>query len=82
MKKKYVKPQIIIENFSLSTTIAGDCEGDPVGNPTRGTCAVIGSGDIYMFSGTVSQCEFVIDGDQWDGFCYHVPTEYNNLFNS
>lgn len=86
MKKKYVKPVIIFENFSLSTNIAGDCEST-VGNPSKGTCAVIGTGDIYMFSGTVTQCDYKPEDlggeeDKWNGFCYHVPTEYNNLFNS
>ena len=88
IKKKYVKPHIIFEDFSLNVGIAGDCESDPVGNPTRGACAVIGSGNIYMFSGTVAQCEYAStdygssDPDKWDGFCYHIPTEDNTLFNS
>lgn len=83
MKKKYVKPQIYIENFSLDTTIAGDCEGI-VGNPTKGTCAVLGTGGIAMFEdGMPSICDYTPpDGDKYDSFCYHVPTEYNNLFNS
>lgn len=86
MKKTYSKPDIVFENFAMSTNIAGDCESF-VGNPAKGTCAVIGSGDIYMFSTAVSQCDYTPEGmggkaDEWDGFCYHVPTEYNNLFNS
>ena len=86
MKKKYTKPQIIIEDFSLVTNIAANCEGK-VNNASKGTCAVIGTGDIYMFDGNVSQCDYKPEdlggeADEWDGFCYHVPTEYNNLFNS
>jgi len=86
MKKKYEKPQIIIENFSLATTIAGTSESI-VDNATKGTCAVLGTGGIAMFSGTISACEFKPQDmggkdDEWDGFCYHVPTEYSNLFNS
>jgi hypothetical protein len=81
MKKKYVKSQIYIETFSLSMNIAGDCEGI-VGNATKGTCAVEGTGGIPMFSGTVSACEFVSEQDVWNGFCYHVPTEKYTLFNS
>ena len=87
MKKKYVKPQIIFEDFSLNTDIAGDCESI-VGNASKGTCAVIGTGNIAVFDGTVSACVFTPtdmggkEEDKWDGFCYHVPTEYNNLFNS
>lgn len=87
MKKVYEKPLIMFEDFTMSTNIAGDCEGEPVGNPSRGTCAVIGTGDIFIFSGTVTECDYKPEdmggeADKWDGLCYHVPTEYNNLFNS
>lgn len=86
MKKEYKKPQVVIETFSLNTNIAGDCESI-VGNPAKDSCAVIGTGDIHMFNSTVDACEYTptnLGGseDLWDGFCYHVPTEYNNLFNS
>ena len=86
MQKKYEKPLIVIEKFSLSTSIASNCEGI-VGNPSRGSCAVIGTGNIYMFNSSVSECDYTPgdmggEDDKWDGFCYHVPTEYNNLFNS
>lgn len=87
MRKTYSKPDIVFENFAISTNIAGDCESI-VGNPAKGTCAVLGTGGIDMFDGTVGAvCVFKPEDmggvkDQWDGFCYHVPTEYNNLFNS
>ena len=86
MKKKYVKPHIFFDNFSLSEGIGGSCESI-VGNATKGNCAVVGTGDIYMFNDAVYQCEYNPEdmggkADEWDGFCYHVPTEYNNLFNS
>lgn len=86
MKRVYEKPQIVFENFSISTNIAGDCESI-VGNPSKGTCAVLGTGGIAMFDNSVENCVYTpgdMGGteDEWDGFCYHVPTEYNNLFNS
>ena len=86
MKKTYMKPEIVFESFASSTNIAGDCESI-VGNATKGTCAVMGTGNIAMFDGTVSACVFKPEDmggtkDEWDGFCYHVPTEYANLFNS
>lgn len=87
MKKIYCKPEILFESFSLSTNIAGDCEGI-VGNPSKGTCAVIGTGGIAVFDGIVGNvCDFTStdlgqEEDYWDKNCYHVPTEYNNLFNS
>ena len=88
MKKKYMKPEIMFEDFSLNTSIAANCEGI-VDNATKGICAVIGTGGIKMFSSSISDCDFYPSNDEngkysdeWDGFCYHVPTEYNNLFNS
>lgn len=87
MKKVYTKPVIVIEDFSLNANIAGDCEGEPVGNPTQGNCAVLGTGGVNIFSGTIGDCDFRPEDmgqaeDQWDGFCYHVPVEYATLFNS
>lgn len=87
MKKTYSKPEILFEDFTMSTNIATGCEGT-VGNPAKGTCAVVGTGNIAVFTGTISACDFTpteVGGkndDEWDGFCYHVSTEYNNLFNS
>ena len=87
MKKEYSKPIVVFENFSLSTNIAGTCEGI-VNNPSRGTCAVLGTGGIAVFSTTINGCDYTPGDlgndkeDEWDGYCYHVPTEYNNLFNS
>ena len=87
MKKAYKKPEIMFEDFSLSGNIASNCESI-VGNPSKGTCAVKGTGEINMFnSDMTSICDFTPEdmggeNDKWDGFCYHVPTEYNNLFNS
>ena len=87
MKKVYQKPAIMFEDFSLSVNVASDCEGVPVGNPSRGTCGIITSSGDIIFTDGITDCEFTPvdmggEEDQWDGFCYHVPTEYNNLFNS
>ena len=86
MKKIYSKPEIIFEDFTLSENIAGDCEGI-VGNPAKGTCAYLSSGGIATFTDSVDACDFTpadmgSTDDRWDGFCYHVPIETNNLFNS
>ena len=91
MKKAYVKPAIFFESFTLSTNIAGDCEMIN-GGPTKGTCAYEASGGIYVFTDKVTACGWypehmsgVAGGgteDQWDGFCYHIPFDTKNLFNS
>lgn len=85
MKKCYSKPEIIFESFAASTSIAAGCER--IVNPTKGTCVVEGSGGVIVFTDTLSECDFTPEGmgqaaDQWDGFCYHVPTSDKNLFNS
>lgn len=83
MKKKYTKPMIIIEDFSLDTTIAGSCD---VKTDTQGygECGLDMSG-ITIFLDGMSGCTFPIknvggDGEH-NGLCYHVPTD-SNLFNS
>lgn len=82
MKKEYIKPVIVFENFSLSTNIAAGCEGI-VGNPSKDACAVTGTGGIAIFNTELQGCNMEpFEEDSWDGFCYHVPTEYKNLFNS
>ena len=81
MKKTYSKPEILFESFALSTSIAAGCEGI-VGAPNVDECGVItSSGDTIFIAGV---CDLAIpdDGSFKDGFCYHVPTSYNNLFNS
>ena len=89
MKKTYTKPEISFESFLMSTNIASQCEGEPVGLPARGTCGVPGSGGDVLFSASVqgaNGCTLdwtLLNGaDDYNGFCYHNPTEYNNLFNS
>lgn len=83
MKKKYEKPMIIIENFSLDTTIAGGCEAK-TDTKGYGDCGLDMSG-VSIFLDGMSGCSIKVDnvgGDgEYNGLCYHVPTE-GNLFNS
>ncbi len=81
MKKAYSKPEIMFEDFSLSVNVAAGCE-EKIHNSAAGTCAYVGSGGIIVFTDTMTACVFTPSDGQWDGFCYHVPTEGNNLFNS
>ena len=86
MKKTYKKPEISFESFLMSTNIAGNCEGPAVGNPSRGSCGIPGSAPgMNLFSATIdgpNGCQIPSVDDPNDKFCYHNPTEYNNLFNS
>lgn len=86
MKKVYSKPEIIFEDFALSTNIAGDCE-QKTNNPTNHACGLDFSG-LTVFLTTMGGCVDIkiapneYGGGEYNTFCYHVPTESNNLFNS
>jgi len=83
MKKTYSKPQIVFENFSLSTNIAGDCE---IKNDTQAArqCGY----DMFPFEKVfltdITGCTMKVTPEEgmFNGLCYHVPIETNNLFNS
>ena len=86
MRKTYSKPEIMFESFTLSSNIAGDCER-VVGNPSKGSCGILGNepGIDNLFSSSVKGtdgCQMCTDVDNYDGYCYHVPTEDYTLFNS
>ena len=86
MKKAYSKPEIVFENFSLTTSIAGNCEH--IYTFARDICSIPDENGLGMniFSTGVAGTTCVIDGSPdsktYDGFCYHIPTETNNLFTS
>ena len=88
MKKTYTKPEISFESFLMSTNIAGDC-GTIIDTESRNNCAyVLRSGHHVFLSNLSSICDTTeyggdstVDGE-YNGFCYHVPTEGKVLFNS
>ena len=85
MKKTYSKPEIYFEDFSLCTSIATGCE-IIVPGPSQNQCgyAYEGGNGQTMFTAQMgtSVCNIPIDDDETNGFCYHVPVQSNNLFNS
>lgn len=90
MKKEYVKPQIMFENFTLSSNIAGDCE-HLTNLPSNNTCGLYFTGIGNVFLTGMGGCSDMqvgdgISGDGYigsgnDAICYHVPFG-ENLFNS
>ena len=84
MKKAYVKPQIMFEDFSLTTNIAGDCEVKTT-SPGNTTCGMDFSGLVVFMKGMDGCTDIKVEdmgGDgQWNEICYHVPYG-DNLFNS
>lgn len=79
MKKKYVKPQIIIENFALSETIAAGCDFK-TNTMVEGECGFPLKGAM-IFTSEVAGCLYH-QPDNNDMICYHVPTDATNIFNS
>lgn len=86
MKKAYSRPDIIFEDFSLSTSIAAGCTAT-LDNPTENVCG-LKFDNTTVFLDAVYYCQTanggtpVDDGKVGDGVCYHVPETTNNLFNS
>ena len=82
MKKVYEKPQIMLEDFTLSTRIAGDCEAK-TNIPSNNTCGLDFSGLMVFMTGMDGCRDIQVnEGESFDGICYHIPSGENNLFNS
>ena len=82
MKKVYSKPEIIFEDFTLSTSIAS-C--DVQANSAIYQCAVeFVPGVGFLFDSTEYGCNMLIEdgSEDYNGICYHNPTPSNNVFNS
>ena len=78
MKKAYIKPEIMFEDFTLTTNIAAGCEVK-TNTPTQGVCG-IEYGNFVVFTEKMTGC--TLKQDSIENTCYDVPTPDNNLFNS
>ena len=82
MKKRYTKPAIVFEDFTLSVAIAS-CEVK-TNTPAKMQCGyeVDDGWDIsVLFVSGVQVCTTVEAEGAYDGICYHTFAN-NNLFNS
>ena len=92
MKKKYIKPEILFEDFTLSTSVASCATESMIKVMADNTC---GFYDEYLkvvvISGETSGCPTTSKRDGYrvagtpgenDGVCYHVPIEAYNMWNS
>ena len=90
MKKTYMKPEIMFEDFTLTTNIAAGCESQDVNASTINSCGLDFSG-VAIFIEGMTGCLGGIEvpdpdrtGDAQDpytGICYHNPSG-TNIFNS
>ena len=80
MKKPYKKPEILFEDFSLSTRIASDCEVFP-GDPRLSY-----GGGIEAFADNRCGWNVEIGGidgtDNHNGVCYHNVSDEATIFTS
>lgn len=82
MKKTYCKPQILFEDFSLSTSITVGCEVQ-TNTPSKDQCGIYFEGVGNVFMPSMTGCgDFPAENGVFNNICYHVPYEDNNLFNS
>ena len=84
MKKEYVKPIVVFEDFTLNTNIAGSCEAK-TNLQARGGCGWIPDDRWTLgaiFTDASTGCEVTPSKAGYDTLCYHVPDESYNLFNS
>jgi hypothetical protein len=92
LKKVYEKPDIVFDNFKMSSNIAACAV--PV-NWNQGTCGKQTTGGITIFASAASGlleevCNYDVDimhnidiqTQDWNGYCYHVPYEEGALFRS
>lgn len=76
-KKKYVKPDLEFVNFVMSSSIAGTCKYEAE-HADGNSCTFVDNEWIFFSSGN-NDC----DGQVGEGnFCYHVPTDNQNIFSS
>ena len=79
MKLAYEAPEIIYEDFSLSSSIAAGCEFK-TNTHGEGQCGFKMEG-VVLFLESISQCEYTPQpGD--NTICYHNPSDTRNLYAS
>lgn len=79
MKKTYEAPEILFEDFTMSTSIAANCD-KIVNNSTENVCGYKTRTGIIFVEG-ITGCVYK-QPDGYDGVCYHIPTDTTDLFNS
>ena len=78
MKTTYQKPDIMFDNFTLTTSIAASCSRI-AGSPSLNSCGFIDAGENLFYSGWAG-CEDVYD--TFTETSYATFVELFNLFNS
>ncbi len=81
MKREYSRPDIIFEDFSLSTAISAGC-GEKTNTPSQNICGLEFGPGAMVFTQQVSGCTIKVEDTDNNGLCYHVFCDESRLFNS
>ena len=84
MKKCYSKPEIMFEDFAMSTNIASGCTLKIEGH-SSGTCPYVVKNEFTtsnIFTSAYSVCTTKEDDGEYNGVCYHTFEATATLFNS
>ena len=86
MKKKYEKPGMYVENFSLSQSIAaggcGAAQNPTLGKPSSADIHTCGwdVGGIITWINTPACNDLADENDPYAGVCYNNPNGYPTIF--
>lgn len=84
MKKTYIKPEILFEDFSLNNSITAGCER--IAPYAMNECAYTVEtdyGTMKVFLDDLNGvCDTFKEDGKYKGICYHVPTSADNVFAS
>ncbi len=81
MKKSYVKPQVLFEDFQLSANIAAGCGYRINHADTINTLCTYDMTDEKVFN-TILAGGCTTTPPEDDSICYHNPTSQTKLFTS
>jgi len=85
MKKKYVKPYVVVESFQLNAAVASACSTDNklALHYAMDTCTAVEEAPGLNYFGNLCVHDVQVEGDGNDLICYHGPTPAETVaFNS
>ena len=90
MKERYVKPDLRVEYFTLSQSVAANCGAGNLGNEfgkpahqTKESCGWdLGFGGMVIWTRDLNCTEFLDPNGSFNGICYNNPEGGFSIFGS